>query len=56
VVGLHVRLEDRDDWNALSVGQAYVLVDEIYVRVHDRERALRLAAQQVGGAGAVVVE
>jgi hypothetical protein len=56
VVGLHVRLEDRHDRDALSLGQRDVLLDEIDVRIDDRELALALAAEQVGGTCGVVVE
>ena len=56
VVGLHVRLEHGDDLRALRLGQRDVLVDEIDVRVDDGERAVRLAAQEIRGAGRVVVQ
>jgi hypothetical protein len=56
VVGLNVRLEHRDDRDALSLGQFHVLVDQVDVGVDDGELAPRLAAEQVGGAGGVVVE
>ena len=56
VVGLDVRLEHGDDRDALRLGQRDVVVDEIDVRVDDRELAVRLAAEQVGGAGGLVVE
>jgi rhodanese-related sulfurtransferase/predicted transcriptional regulator len=49
-------LEHRDDRDALGFGDADVLVDEVGVRVDDRELAVRLAAEQVGGARTVVVE
>jgi len=56
VVGLHVGLDDGRDPGPLGLGAGDVLVDEIHVRVDDRERPLALAAQQVGGAGGFVVE
>ena len=56
VVGLHVRLEHRDDRRALRLGEREVAVDEIDVRVDHRECAVRLAAQEIRGAGGVVVE
>jgi hypothetical protein len=56
VVGLHMRLEHRDDRNALHLGERHVLLDEIHVRIDHRELALALAAQQVGGTSRVVVE
>ena len=56
VVGLHVGLEDGDDRHALRLGERDVLVDEIDVRVDDGELPVRLAAEQIGGAGRVVVE
>ena len=37
VVGLHVRLEDGDDRHALRLGERDVLVDEVDVRIDDRE-------------------
>ena len=37
VVGLHVRLEHRDDRHALALGERDVVVDEVGVRVDDRE-------------------
>ena len=51
VVGLHVRLEHGDDRDALRLGERDVLVDQVDVRVDDRELRLRLAAEQIGGAG-----
>ena len=56
VVGLHVRLEHRDDRRADRGRRREVVVDEIDVRVDDRELAVRRAAEQVAGAGAGVVQ
>ena len=56
VVGLHVRLEDRDDRRALGLGEREVLVDQVDVRIDDREPPVRLAAEQVRGAGRLVVQ
>ena len=56
MVGLHVRLEDRDDRDALGLGQRDVVVDQVDVRVDDRELAVALAAEEIGGAGGLVVE
>jgi hypothetical protein len=56
VVGLHVRLEDRHDPRALGLRERHVLVDEVDVRIDDRELSHRLAAQQIGGARRLVVE
>jgi len=56
VVSLHVSLDHRNDRRALTRGEADVLIDQIHVRVHDRELAVRLAAQNVRGAGSLVVE
>ena len=49
-------LEHRDDRNALALRQRYVVVDEVDMGIDDREPAAALAAEQVGGAGGVVVE
>ena len=56
VVRLHVRLEDGDDRNSLSLSERDVVVDQIAVRIDDGELRLRLAAEQVGGACSVVVQ
>jgi hypothetical protein len=56
VVRLHMRLEHRDDRHPLLLGERDVVIDEIGVRIGDGERALGLAAEQVGGAGRVVVQ
>ena len=56
MVGLDVRVEHGDDRHALRVGQRDVLVNEVDVRVDDGELAVRLAAEQVGGARALVVQ
>ena len=56
VVGLEVRLEHRDDRHALTLGLLKIRVDKIDVGIDDGEAPLRLAAEQVGGAGGVVVE
>ena len=56
VVGLDVRLQHGGDPGALGLGELDVGVDQIDVGVYDRQLALALAAQQVGGAGRFVVE
>ena len=56
MVGLDVGLEHGDDRHALRLGDRQVLVDEIHVRVDDRELPMRCTAEQVRGAGRVVVE
>ena len=56
VVGLDVRIEHGDDRHALGAGQPDVLVNEVDVRVGDRELAVRLAAEQIRGARALVVQ
>ena len=56
VVGLHVRLEDGDDRDALGLGQRDVLIDQVDVRIDDGELASALAAEQIRGAGGLVVE
>jgi hypothetical protein len=48
VVGLHVRLVHGDDRDVLRRRQRDVVVDEVGVRIDDREAPLRLAALQVG--------
>jgi hypothetical protein len=47
VVGLHVRLDHRDDCGALRVRERDVVIDEIDVRLDHRERCVGLAPQQV---------
>ena len=56
MVGLQVCLEDSDDRNPLHLGQRDVVIDEIDVRVDDRELAVGLAPEQVRGASRVVVQ
>ena len=56
VVGLHVGLEHGGDRRALRLGEGDVVVDQVDVGVDDRELSLALAAEQVGGAGGLVVE
>ena len=56
VVGLHVRVEHRDDPGALGLRERDVLVDQVDVRVDDGERAMGLAPEQVRGAGGLVVQ
>ena len=56
VVGLDVRVEHGDDRHALRIGQREVPVNEVEVRVDDGELAVRLAAEQVGGARALVIQ
>ena len=45
-----------DDRDALRLGERDVVVDQVDVRIDDRELAAALAAEQVGGAGRLVVE
>jgi hypothetical protein len=56
VIGVDVGLEHSDDRGAGAVGEREVFVDEVGVRVDDGEAAARLAAEQVRGAGGVVVQ
>ena len=56
VVGLDVSVEDGGDRRALALGECDVVVDQVDVGVDDGEGAVRLAAQEVGGAGGLVVE
>jgi hypothetical protein len=56
VVGLEVGLQDGDDSHALRLGERHVFVDEIHVRVDDRELPMRCTAEHVRGACRVVVE
>ena len=56
VVGLHVRFEHGHDRNPLRARERDVLVDQVDMRIHHREALLRLAAEQVRGAGGVVVQ
>ena len=54
MIGLDVGVEDARDRCALRLGSRDVVLDEVDVRVDDRERAVRLAPEQVRGAGALV--
>jgi|SRR3954451_8829904 len=56
VVGLHMRIEDGDDRRTLGFGQSDVLVDQVDVRIDDGELRVRLAAEDVGGAGGGVIQ
>ena len=56
VVGLDVGLDDGHDLRPLSLGAGDVLIDEIRMGIDDRELPLALAAEEVGGAGGLVVE
>ena len=56
VVGLHVRLEHRHDRRADRGRRSEVVVDEIDVRIDDRQRAVRGAAEQIARTGAGVVQ
>ena len=56
VVGLDVRLEDGDDRRADLLGGGDVGVDEVDVRIDDRELAVAGAAEQVTRARALVVQ
>src|SRR5215210_6162681 len=56
VIGLDVRLKDGDDRDLLRLGQLDVVVDKVDMGIDDREPLLRLAAEEVGRAGRLVVE
>src|SRR4051794_38409688 len=56
VVGLDVGVEHRGDRRALPLGERDVLVHQVEMGVDDREGAVGLAAEEVRGAGGVVVE
>jgi hypothetical protein len=56
VVRLHVRLEDRHDRRAQRGRVGKVAVDELGVRVDDRELGVRPATEQVAGARRCVVQ
>ena len=56
MIGLYVGLEGRDDRDALRLGQRDVVVNQIDMRVDYRELGLGLAAEEIGGAGRLVVE
>jgi hypothetical protein len=56
MVGLNVGLDHRGDLRPLGLRADDVLIDEIQVGVDDGELTNRLAAEQVGGAGRLVVE
>jgi hypothetical protein len=56
VVGLHVGLEHRHDRDPLALRQRDVAIDQVDVRIDDRELRLALASEQIGGAGGLVVE
>jgi hypothetical protein len=56
MVSLDVRLEHSGDPRALRFGERDVVVHQVDVRIDDGELADRLAAEQVGGTGGVVVE
>ena len=56
VIGLDVRLEDGRDRRARPLGGVEVALDELDVRVDDRELRVRETPEQVAGAGRLVVE
>ena len=56
MVRLNVRLEDGRDRRPRSLGGLQVGLDELDVRVDDRERRVREAAEEVARAGGLVVE
>jgi hypothetical protein len=56
VVGLHVRLEDGRDGRARALRRLQIAVDELHVRIDDRERGAGEAAEQVARAGRLLVE
>jgi hypothetical protein len=56
VVCLHVRLEDRHDWRTQRGRCGEVVVDEVGVRVDDRELGVRASTEQVAGTRGLVVQ
>ena len=56
MVRLHVRLEDRHDRCAQGGRCSEVVVDEVGVRVDDRQLGLRAATKQVAGTRSCVVQ
>jgi hypothetical protein len=53
---LHVRLEDRHDRRAQRGRGGEVVVDEVGVRIDDRELGVRAATEQVAGTRGCVVQ
>jgi hypothetical protein len=56
VIRLDVRLEHGRDRRAHALGRLHVLLDELDVRIDDREPRVRQAAEQIARAGSVLVE
>jgi hypothetical protein len=56
VVRLHVRLEDRHDGRAQRRRRGEVVIDDLGVRVDDRELGMPAATEQVAGTGGRVVQ
>ena len=56
VVGLHVRVQHRDDRRALRLGDPDVCIDEVDVRLDHRQLRLGLAPKHVRGARRLVVK
>jgi hypothetical protein len=56
VIRLHVRLEHGDDRSPDRSCDCQIFVDEVGVRIDDREAAVHRAAEQIAGARAVVVQ
>ena len=56
VVCLHVRLEDRHNRRAQHGRGSEIGVDEVGVRVDDRELGVRAATEQVAGTRGCVVQ
>ena len=56
VVGLHVRVEHRHDRRALRLGQPDVCIDQVDVRLDDRQLRIGLAPKHVRGARRLVVK
>jgi hypothetical protein len=50
MVRLHVRLEDRHDRRAHGGGDVEIVVDELDVRIDNRQPSLRGAAEEVARA------
>jgi molybdate transport repressor ModE-like protein len=56
VVGLNMRLEDRRNRCADSLGGLEIAIDEVYMGIHDRKRRTGEAAEQIARAGRLLVQ
>ena len=56
MIGLDVCVEHRDDGRTLAFGEPDVVVDQVDMRIDDREGAVRLASEQIRGTGGRVVQ